>query len=64
MDYVDTIREPSIELIGTEPDLKQITTSSEIVSDYKSYCREICVNIVADKSVEQIGGNDCIVEID
>ena len=64
MDYVNTIRERSIELIGTEPDLKQITTSSETVSDYKSYCREICVNIVADESVEQIGGNDCIVEID
>ena len=64
MDYVNTIRETSIELIGTEPDLKQITTSSETVSDYKSYCREICMNIVADESVEQIGGNDCIVEID
>ena len=64
MNYEDTIRETSIELVGTEPDLKQITTSSETASDYKSYCREICVNIVLDESVQQIGGNDCIVEID
>ena len=64
MNYKETIREISNELVGTEPDLKQITKSSETVSDYKSYCREISVNIVLDESLEQIGGNDCIVEID
>ena len=64
MSYTDTIRETSIELIGNySDDLKQITTSSETVCDYKMYCREICVNIVMDKSDNQIGGHNLTVEI-
>ena len=64
MSYTDTIRETSIELIGNDPDdLKQITTSSETVCDYKMYCREICINIVMDESDNQIGGHNLTVEI-
>ena len=65
MSYIDTIRETSIELIGYDPnDLKQITTSSETVCDYKMYCREICVNIVMDESDNQIGGHNFTVEME
>ena len=49
MSYTDTIRETSIELLGNDPnDLKQITTSTETVSDYKMHCCEISINIVID----------------
>ena len=65
MSYTDTIRETSIELINNENDeLKQVTTSSETVCDYKMYCREICVNIIIDESDDQIGGIGLTVEID
>ena len=45
-------------------ELKQVTTSSETVCDYKMYCREICINIVIDESDDQICGIGLTVEID
>ena len=65
MSYTYTIHETSIELINNEDDeLKQVTTCSETVCDYKMYCREICINIVIDESDDQIGGSGLTVEID
>ena len=65
MSYTDSIRETSIELINNEnDDVKQVTTSSETVFDYKMYCREICVNIIINESDDQIGGIGLTVEID
>ena len=43
---------------------KQLTTSQEIVCDYKRYCHKICMNIVFDDSEQMIGGEGKIIEID
>ena len=67
MSYEDTIRETSIEIVGDAQNplqQKQIKTSSETVSDYKCYCRDICLNVVIDKSYDKIGGPGTHVEID
>ena len=51
MSYEDTIRETSIEIVEDAQNplqQKQIKTSSETVSDYKCYCRDICLNVVID----------------
>ena len=65
MSYTDTICETSIDLINNEDDeLKQVTTGSKTVCDYKMYCREICINIVIDESDDKVGGIGLSVEID
>ena len=69
MSYEDTIRETTIEqeIDLNESDssgLKSVVTSSETISDYKNYCRELCYNIVADSSDDKIGGPGKTVEID
>ena len=43
--------------------MKQLTTSTKIISDYKWYCHEICLNIVFDESTEQISGPGKHLEI-
>ena len=65
--YTDTIRETSIEIVrdeNTEDGNKILITSTETTCDYKSYCREICINIVPDESDQMIGGPGKVVEID
>lgn len=67
LSYKDTIRETTIaeKFDGQEENNRgAVVTSSETVSDYKHYCREICYNIVADNSENAIGGPGKIVEID
>ena len=65
MSYKDTIRETSIEIRNIlEQGEKQVFTSSETVSDYKRYCRDVCINVLLDSTSQQIGGPGLIVEID
>ena len=67
LSYQDTIRETSIEIVGDALDplqQKQLKTSHETVCDYKRYCRDVCLNIVMDKSDDKIGGPGTHVEID
>ena len=39
-------------------------TSSETVSDYYNYCREVCSFLVENESSKPIGGGGCMVEVD
>ena len=65
MSYKDTIRETSIEIRHIlEQGEKQVFTSSETVSDYKRYCRDVCINVLLDSTSQQIGGPGLTVEID
>lgn len=65
MSYKDTIRETSINIKSDNTGYKsQQMTSSETVSDYKRYCRDVCANVVLDNSSQQIGGPGLTVEID
>ena len=61
MSYIDTIRETTKH---SDEDGKLIQTSWETVCDYKSYCRDVCLNIVSELSTDQIGGHGLTVEID
>ena len=56
LNYRDTVRETSIEILNGENLSKQIITSVETVTDYKRYCREVCLNVVLDNISNQIGG--------
>ena len=61
-----TMWESSIELIDDvqNDETTQLTTSHEMICDYKRYCHEISCNIVFDDSSQQIGGPGKHVEID
>ena len=69
MSYEDTTRETSIELVGDaqnpqQQQQQQLKTSSETVSDYKHYFRDICLSVVIDESYDKIGCPGTHVEID
>ena len=44
--------------------LEDEMTSPETISDYYSYCREVCAQIIPLRQVEKIGGSGMTVEID
>ena len=52
LSYKDTICETSI---GVSDD-KVVTTSSEIICDYKAYCRDICYKVISHNGFDQIRG--------
>ena len=41
-----------------------MVTSSETLSDYYNYCREVCSQIVENESSKPIWGEGCTVEVD
>ena len=68
MDYNATERETSIGSDDSEDESiikKTKLTSTETISDYRSYCREVCIDVLqTEENDVQIGGEGKIVEID
>ena len=54
--YKHAIQETSISSTDDSDEERVLLTSSETVSDYYNYCREVCSQIVENESSKQIGG--------
>ena len=54
--YKHAIQETSISSTDDSDEERVLLTSSETVSDYYNYCREVCSRIVKNESSKQIGG--------
>jgi len=69
--YKIAVQESSISSASDESDIEQkplkkrrIETSTETISDYYNYCREVCSLNIENCINKKIGGKDKIVEID
>ena len=62
--YKHAIQETSISSTDDSDEERVLVTSSETVSDYYNYCREVCSRIVENESSKPIGGEGCTVEVD
>ena len=64
LSYDQTVHETSISPTDSDSD-EYLETSSETISDWFSYCREVCIHAVEQHAQQngKIGGRGCTVEI-